>query len=73
MTKRWADVKQGIRPISEDEKREISELARLPRLLSQRRRVLGLTQEEVAEREGLLSPISLGLKMQEWFRAWIPL
>lgn len=53
MTKRWADVKHEIRSISDSEKRELENIARLTSLLSQRRRMLGLTQEEVAERAGL--------------------
>ena len=56
MTKRWAEVKQGIRSISDEEKREVENIAYLTSLLSQRRRLLGLTQMEVAERAGLTQP-----------------
>jgi DNA-binding XRE family transcriptional regulator len=53
MTNSWTDVKQEILSISGEEKRELERIARLASLLSQRRRMLGMTQEEVAEKAGV--------------------
>lgn len=50
---RWSDLVSDIRSISEDEKAEIYMVADIMADLIAQRNILGLTQEQVAERAGL--------------------
>lgn len=54
---KWEDLKREITHISESEKRMIEQKARVINTIVQRRRMLGMTQEEVAEKTGLTQSV----------------
>ena len=51
--KTWEQARTEIKSISEEEKREISQMAQLVAQIIERRQALGLTQKQLAEQSGL--------------------
>lgn len=50
---KWSDIYREIRSIPEDEKQQIDDVAKIASIIIDRRKYLGLTQADVAERSGL--------------------